>query len=51
MTTLVRLIVAVKVLFWIGVITLAIVYSAEIGGFFTGALDRADHLIGYEENG
>ena len=49
MTTLVRLIVAVKVLFWIAAITLIYVYSAEIGDFFSGAAARFDHLIGYEE--
>ncbi len=48
-TTLMRVIIGLKVLFWGVVITLVIVYSAEIGDFFSGAAARFDHLIGYTE--
>ncbi len=41
------LIGGIKVLIWIAAITLIYVYSAEIGGLFTGALARLDHLIGF----
>lgn len=48
-TTLMRLIIGLKIAFWIGVVVLVLVYSAEIGAFFSGAADRFDHLIGYGE--
>lgn len=48
-TTLMRTIIGLKVLFWIVVIVLAYVYSAEIGTFFSGSMARFDHLIGYGE--
>ena len=48
-TTLMRLIIGLKVLFWVAVITLAFVYSAEIGDFFSGGMTRFDYMIGFEE--
>jgi hypothetical protein len=46
-TTLVRVIIGLKIAFLIGVIILALVYPTEIGDFFTGALARFDHMISY----
>lgn len=51
MTFLIKLVIAIKVLFWVAVITLIYAYSAEIGDFFSGSMARFDHLIGYEEQG
>lgn len=48
-TTMLRAIIGLKVLFWGTVIIFAFVYSAEIGAFFSGSMARFDHLIGYEE--
>lgn len=48
-TTLMRMIFGLKVLFWGAVIIFAYVYSVEIGDFFSGAAARFDHLIGYGE--
>ncbi len=50
-TLLMRVIIGLKIAFWVGVITLAFVYSTEIGGLFSGSLDRFDHMISYEEEG
>ena len=48
-TTLVRLIFGLKVLFWGAVIIFAYAYSVEIGDFFSGGMARFDHMIGYGE--
>ncbi len=50
-TTLMRLIIGFKALFWIAVIILIYAYSVEIGDFFSGGMARFDHLIGYGEQG
>ncbi len=50
-TTLMRLIIGLKVLFWVAVITFIFVYTSEIGDFFSGGMARFDHLIGYGEQG
>lgn len=50
-TTLVRVIIGLKIAFWVAMITLAFVYSTEIGDFFSGSMARFDHLIGYGEQG
>ena len=48
MTFLVKLIIAIKVLFWVAVVVLVFSFSDEIGSFFTGAVDRFDYTIGYK---
>jgi len=47
MTTLVKLIIALKVLLWIGLGILLYTYAPEVGDSFSGPLARFDFAIGY----
>ena len=48
---IIKLIIILKVLSIATMVVLAVIFWSEIGDFFTGSLDRFDHMISYEEEG